>query len=77
METTNIKEEAKRLIERLPENCTWDDLRHQIYVRQAIEAGLDDSEKGRTSSVEEVPERFSAKSDHARLEYAPAQYRER
>lgn len=58
METTNIKEEAKRLIDHLPENCTWEYLMHQIYVRQAIEAGLADSEQGQTTSAEDVREKF-------------------
>ena len=35
METKNIKEEARRLIDKLPENSTWDDLMYEIYVRQA------------------------------------------
>lgn len=58
METSSIKEEAKRLIDQMPENSSWDDLMHQIYVRQAIEAGLEDSENGRTISVEEVRQKF-------------------
>jgi hypothetical protein len=33
MSTVNIKEQAKRLIENLPEDITWDDLMHEIYVR--------------------------------------------
>ncbi|HEX8921049.1 MAG TPA: hypothetical protein VF766_06205 [Pyrinomonadaceae bacterium] len=58
MSTINVKEEAQRLIERLPENMTWDDLMHEIYVRQAIEAGLADSEAGRVTDVEQVRENF-------------------
>ena len=58
MSTINVKEEAQRLIERLPENITWDDLMHEIYVRQAIEAGLADSEAGRIIDVEQVRENF-------------------
>ena len=58
METANLKEEARRLIERLPEDATWDDLMHEIYVRQAIEAGLEDSRAGKVSSVEEVRSRM-------------------
>ena len=57
MET--IKEEAKRLIEQLPDNATWDDLMHQIYVHQAIRDGLADSEAGRTTDVSQVRERFN------------------
>ena len=58
MQTTNIKQEAHRLIEQLPETATWDDLMSKIYVRQAIEAGLADSEAGRTLDVQEVRAKF-------------------
>lgn len=54
MSSTNVKQEARRLVENLPENATWDDLMYQIYVLQAIEAGLADSEAGRTLHVQEV-----------------------
>jgi hypothetical protein len=50
----SIKEEARRLLDRLPDDLTWDDLMHEIYVRKAIESGLADSEAGRTTPVEEV-----------------------
>jgi predicted transcriptional regulator len=58
MRETNIKQEAHRLIENLPENATWDDLMYEIYVRQAIEAGFTDSEAGRTLDVKEVRAKF-------------------
>ena len=54
----NIKEEARRLLERLPEDATWDDLMHEIYVHKAIEAGRADSRLGRTTPVEDVRKRF-------------------
>jgi len=58
MPTTNIKQEAHRLIEQLPETATWDDLMYEIYVRKAIEAGLADSDAGRTLDVKEVRAKF-------------------
>jgi predicted transcriptional regulator len=58
MHATSVKEEARRLVDQLPEDCTWDDLMHEIYVRQAIEAGLADSNAGRTRTVEEVRAEF-------------------
>ena len=58
MSSTNIKQEARRLIDNLPKNATWDDLMYEIYVRQAIEAGLADSEAGRTQDVKEVRAKF-------------------
>ena len=54
MEAANVKEEARRLVEKLPDDASWDDLMHEIYVRQAIEAGLEDSRAGRLSSLEDV-----------------------
>ncbi len=62
MSTQNIKEEAKRLIEKLPEDMSWDDLMHEIYVRQSIEAGLADSEAGRLTDVAEVRSKFGLES---------------
>jgi len=58
MERVSIKEEARRIIDQLPDNSTWDDLMHEIYVRQSIEKGLSDSQHGRTTSVEDVREKF-------------------
>ncbi len=56
--TINIKNEAKKLIENLPDNSTWDDLMHEVYVRQAIEAGLADSKAGRIIEVSEVRKKY-------------------
>ncbi len=58
MGTTNIKEEARRLIDKLPEESTWDDLMYEIYVRQVVESGVEDSRAGRTTDVEQVREKF-------------------
>ena len=58
MSAQNVKEEARRLVENLPEDVTWDDLMYQIYVRQTIEAGMADSEAGRVIDVEDVRKRF-------------------
>ena len=54
MPTAKVKEEAHRLIEELPDDATWDDLMQRIYVRQAIEAGIEDSKAGRTMDVNEL-----------------------
>ena len=58
LEAMSLKDEARRLIERLPDNATWDDLMHEIYVRLAIEAGLEDSRAGKLTSVEDVRSRL-------------------
>ncbi len=58
MSSVNVKEEARRLLDNLPDNITWDDLMHEIYVRQAIEDGLADSEARRVTEASEIRARF-------------------
>lgn len=58
MSSTTVKEEVRRLAERLPDDVTWEDLQYEIYVRQAIEAGLKDSHEGRTVPLDEARRRF-------------------
>lgn len=55
----DLKDEAKRLIANMPRLTSWDELMYEIYVRQTIEAGLADSDAGRTEPVEAVRERFN------------------
>lgn len=52
------KEEAHRIIDRMPPNATWDDLMREIYVREAVERGLADSKEGRTKDVREVRAKY-------------------
>ncbi len=58
METTDIKEEAHRLVDKLANDATWDDLMYEIYVRQAIERGIADSDAGRVTPIEVVRARY-------------------
>ena len=58
MRSADIREDARRLVEDLPAGATWEDLMYRIYVRQAIDAGLRDSDAGRTVDVGEVRAEF-------------------
>jgi hypothetical protein len=58
MKIASVKEEARRLVEGLPDDATWEDLQYQIYFRQAVEAGLSDSQEGRIVPLEEARQRF-------------------
>lgn len=58
MTTASVKDEARRLVERLPDDATWEDLQYQIYFRQAVEAGLQDSREGRVVPLEDARRRF-------------------
>jgi predicted transcriptional regulator len=58
MQTESIKQQAHQLLDNLPDSATWEDVMHRIYVRQSIDAGLKDSDAGRTMDVKEVRKRF-------------------
>jgi len=58
METGSVKDEAHRLVDNLGKDATWDDLMYEIYVRQAIERGLADSEADRTTPIETIRAKY-------------------
>ena len=58
MPTPMTKEQAHKLVDQMPPQATWDDLIHEIYIRQAVEQGLADSTAGRTKSVQEVRAKY-------------------
>lgn len=58
MQTESIKQQAHQLLDNLPDNATWEDVMYRIYVRQAIDAGVKDSDAGKTMDVKEVRKRF-------------------
>ena len=49
------------MLNQLSDQATWDDLMQQIYVRQAIEAGIKDSDAARTMDVKNVRKKFKLK----------------
>ena len=53
------KEEVKKLLDRVPEDSSFEDIQYHIYVCQKIERGLKDIEEGRVFSQEEVEQRMS------------------
>ena len=58
MQTGDVKQEAYRLLDKLPDKATWDDLMYQIYVRQTIESGIIDGDSCGTIEVKEVCKNF-------------------
>jgi len=49
-----VKQEVRRLAEDLPEDATWDDAMEEVFLKQAIEAGLKAGSEGRKRTVGEV-----------------------
>ena len=58
MSTSNVKTDAQKLIDSLPDDTTWDDIMYRIYVRQTVDAGLRDADNGEVVPVDEVRRRF-------------------
>lgn len=48
------KDTVRALLDRLPDDCSLDDVLYHLYVVQAIDRGLADSEAGRLVSHEQV-----------------------
>lgn len=54
MASANVKQTAHELIDRLPENASWDDVVYEMVTRREIERGLADSDANRTTPVEDI-----------------------
>ena len=53
------KQEVSNLLNRLPDDCTLEDVQYHLYVLQKIERGLKDAEEGRVYTQEEVEKMMS------------------
>jgi len=53
------KQEAKSLLERLPDNCSLEDIQYHLYVLEKVRSGLEDAREKGTISQEEVELRLS------------------
>jgi len=56
--TLSAKQASLRLIERLDEDVTFEDIIYELYFLQKVERGLEDVKQGRTVSHEEVRKEF-------------------
>jgi hypothetical protein len=56
-----VKEEAKKLLDKLPDEISWDDIMYEMYVRNKIDKGIQAADEGKLISHEEVKKRFAPK----------------
>jgi len=54
IKTHRLKKEARKLIDQLPENASWEDLMYKLYVRTKIEHALDQAKNGPWFTTEQV-----------------------
>ncbi len=55
----SVKQEVSSLVNRLPNDCSLEDIQYHLYVLQKIDRGLKDAEKGRVYAQEEVERMMS------------------
>jgi hypothetical protein len=53
------KEEIRRLIESLPDDASWEDVQHSIYVRERIDRARRELAEGKVLDQDEVESRMS------------------
>jgi len=58
-----VKDAARAILDTLPDTASWEDVQYHLYVRQQIEAGLEDEAAGRMVDTDEMRRRLA---DHKR-----------
>ena len=53
------KEEVRKILDKIPDDASLEDIQYHIYVREKIERGFNDIKEGRVLSQEEVEQRMS------------------
>lgn len=44
----SVKQEVRTLLDKLPDNCSIEDIQYHLYVLEKVRRGLDDAELGKT-----------------------------
>ena len=55
---SKLKEEARKLIDKLPDTATWDDIMYEFYVKSKIDEGIRAARDGDVLSHEDVQAKF-------------------
>jgi hypothetical protein len=54
-----VKEEVRRIIEKLPDDATWEDVQYSISVHERIERGRGEAADGKILEEAEVERRMT------------------
>jgi hypothetical protein len=57
---SSVKEEARKLIEQLPNQATWDDVMYELYVKKKLAVALKAVEEGRVVAHDAVKKKLLA-----------------
>ncbi|HKV91689.1 MAG TPA: hypothetical protein VJW20_03970 [Candidatus Angelobacter sp.] len=53
------KQEVESLLQRLPDNCSLEDIQYHLYVLEKVRSGLEDARANGAISQDEVESRLS------------------
>jgi len=56
---STAKEEVKTLLDKLPDDCSLEDVQYHLYVVEKIQRGIERAEKEGVASQEEVERKLS------------------
>ena len=56
--TESVRDAAKAILDKLPDDASWEDVQYHLYVRQQIEAGLEDDAAGRLIDTDDMRRRL-------------------
>ena len=59
--SVTTKERVQEVLDRLPDDCSLDEVLYNLYVLQTVDRGLADAEAGRTISHEQVADELRQK----------------
>ena len=55
----DVKQEAQDMIQKLPDNCTYEDIQYHLYVVEKIKNGIKRAENGETVSHKDAKQRMT------------------
>jgi hypothetical protein len=58
---SNAKQEARKLLDKLPDAASWDDIMYQLYVRQKYARGIEAADRGDGMVHDQVKKLFRSK----------------
>jgi predicted transcriptional regulator len=56
-----VKNEARKLLDNLPDEASWDDVMYEMYVRKKIDEGIKAADAGELIPHGEIKKRFLQK----------------
>ena len=56
---SNVKENVRKLLKRVPDNCSLEDFQYHLYVMQKVNNGIKDVNAGRVYSQADIEKKMA------------------